>query len=232
MHQRSYYDSVLAIEMKNKIPSLSSTMMLIQHQWLLWNSSFFSLRCWFLFMTSLAVTSSMLETSVKFWGTSFKFWLRPWENYDVFATFITENFNNLIEISVFPDPLKQADIKPVYKKDSRNERKSYRPVSILSNLSKIYERCMYTQMNKYFGPIPSKCQFGFREGYSLQQCLLIITEKWRASLDENGTCAALLTDLSKAFDCLPHNQLIPKLHAYGCNLSSLKLLSCYLRNRR
>ena len=87
-------------------------------------------------------------------------------------------------------------------------------------------------MNKYFGPILSKCQFGFREGYSVQQCLLIITEKWRASLDENGTCAALLTDLSKAFDCLPHNQLIPKLHAYGCNLSSLKLLSCYLRNRR
>ena len=44
------------------------------------------------------------------------------ENYDIFATFITENFNNMIENSVFPDSLKQADIKLVYKKDSRNKK--------------------------------------------------------------------------------------------------------------
>ena len=87
-------------------------------------------------------------------------------------------------------------------------------------------------MNKYFDPILSKYQFGFREGYSAQQCLLDMIEKWRASLDQNGTCAALLTDLSKAFDCLPHDLLIAKLHAYGCDLPSLKLLNCYLRNRR
>ena len=68
----------------------------------------------------------------------------------------------MIENTVFPDSLKQADIKPVYKKDSRNEKENCRPVSILPNLSKIYERCMYTQMNKYFGPILSKCQFGYR----------------------------------------------------------------------
>ena len=137
----------------------------------------------------------------------------------------------MIENSVFPDSLKQADIKPVYKADSRNKKENYRPVSILSSLSKTYERCMYTQMNKYFGPILSKYQFGFRKGYSAQQCLLIIIEKWRASLDQKGTCAALLTDLSKAFDCLPHDLLIAKLRAYGCDLPSLKLLNCYLRNR-
>ena len=51
-------------------------------------------------------------------------------------------------------------------------------------------------------------------------------EKWRASVDQNGTYAALLTDLSKAFD------LITKFHAYDCDLSSLKLLNSYLRNRR
>ena len=87
-------------------------------------------------------------------------------------------------------------------------------------------------MNKYFGPILSKCGFRFRDGYSVQQCLLIKIEKWRASLDQNGTYAALLTGLSKAFDCLPHDVLIAKPHAYGCNLPSLILLNCYLRNRR
>ena len=135
----------------------------------------------------------------------------------------------MTENSVFPDSLKQADIKPVYKSDSRNEKENYRHVSILPSLSKIYERCMYTQMDKYFGPILSKCQFRFRNGYSVQQCLLIKIEKWR---DQNGTCAALLTGLSKAFDCLLHDLLIAKPRAYGCNLLSLKLLNCYLRNRR
>ena len=62
----------------------------------------------------------------------------------------------MTENSVFPDSLKQTDTKPVYKSDSRNEKENYRHVSTLPSLSKIYERCMYTQMNKYFGPILSK----------------------------------------------------------------------------
>ena len=72
------------------------------------------------------------------------------ENYDIFATFIIED---MIKDSVFPDSLKQADIKPVCKKDSRNERENYRPVSILPSLPKICGRCMCTQMGMYFDPV-------------------------------------------------------------------------------
>ena len=48
-------------------------------------------------------------------------------------------------------------------------------------------------------------QFRFGKGYSANRCLFTMIEKWRASLDQNESCAALLTDLSKAFDCLPHD---------------------------
>ena len=68
MHRGSYYDSVLAIEMKNKVPSFffnydANVTSVITREL---NFTFFSLRCWFLYMTSLAVTSSMLKTSVEF----------------------------------------------------------------------------------------------------------------------------------------------------------------------
>ena len=84
---------------------------------------------------------------------------------------------------------------------------------------------MYTRMNKQFDPFLSKCQFGFGKGYSAQECLLIIIEKWKASLDQNGTCTALLTDLKLLI-------AYHLLRYYGCDLPSLKLLNCYLGNRR
>ena len=55
-------------------------------------------------------------------------------------------------------------------------------------------------------------------------------EKFRKASDEGGDYAALLTDLLKVFDCIPHDLIIAKLHAYGFNMSSLKLMSSYFTN--
>ena len=61
----------------------------------------------------------------------------------------------------------------------------------------------------------SKFQCGFRKGYSTQQCLIALIEKWKSATDKGKSFGALLIDLSKAFDCLPHELLIAKLYAYG-----------------
>ena len=125
-------------------------------------------------------------------------------NSDIFSRFFQANFNNAIETSTFPEQLKYADVKPVFKKDSRTDKKNYRPISILPNISKIYERCINKQLEEYFQALLSKYQCGFRKGYSVINTLLPMIEKWRKSLDAGGAFGALLTDLSKAFDCLPH----------------------------
>ena len=68
-----------------------------------------------------------------------------------------------------------------------------------------------------------KYQTGFRKGFNAQTCLVAMPKKFRKCLDDGGEYTALLTDLSKAFDCLPHDLLIAKLHAYGFDTPSLKL---------
>ena len=83
--------------------------------------------------------------------------------------------------------------------------------------------CLYIHLNKCFGRVLSKYWFGYRERYNAQQFLLTIIEKSSASLDQNRPS-------TEAFDCLPHDLIIAKLHAYGCDLLLLNLLNSYLRN--
>ena len=153
-------------------------------------------------------------------------------NSDIFSKIFQANLNNAIETSTFPERLKDADVKPVFKKDSRTDKNNYRPISILPNISKIYERCINKQLEEYFQALLSKYQCGYRKGYSVINTLLPMIEKWRKFLDAGVAFGALLTDLSKAFDCLPHELLIAKLHAYGVDVPSLKLLHSYLTKRK
>ena len=86
---------------------------------------------------------------------------------------------------------------------------------------------MYTYFDKFF----VKHQCGFRKGYNAQHYLLVMTEKMKETRDKNKVCAAVLTDLSKAFDCLKHDLLIVKLHAFDFDYKSLRVVYAYLNNR-
>ena len=123
-------------------------------------------------------------------------------------------------------------MKPVYKKGSKNSRENCRPVSILPNISKIYERCLFKPISNYFEKIFSKFQCAFRQVLNAQYCLISMIEKWKKSVDKGKTFAALLTDLSKAFDCLPHDLIVAKLDANGFSLSAAGLMQSYLCNKK
>ena len=90
---------------------------------------------------------------------------------------------------------------------------------------------MYNQLYSYFDNILFPNQCGFRKWHSAQQCLLVMREKFKESIDKGHQFGTLLTDLSKAFDCIDHKLLIAKLYSYGISLSSFNLLSSYLSNR-
>ena len=128
----------------------------------------------------------------------------------------------MVDSSPFPTALKLAYITPVFKKASKNSKENYRPVSILPIISKIYERCMCKQISDYLGNFFSKFQCGFRQGIRAQHCLLTMIEKRKKCVDKGKKFESLLTDLSKAFDCLLHDLIIAKLNAYGFSISAPK----------
>ena len=80
--------------------------------------------------------------------------------------------------------------------------------------------------------ILSNFQCGFRKGFNAQQCLTGMIEKAKRIMDKGGHFSALLTDLSKAFDCLTHDLLIAKLDAYGFKNDALYLIFNYLNKRK
>ena len=154
------------------------------------------------------------------------------EGCDVLSQRITALVNKSIDCVIFPDSLKQAQVCPIFKKGDCMDKKNYRPVSVLPIMSKIFEKAISTQLTEFFEPIFNKFLCAFRRGYGCQTTLLRLIEDWKEALDKNMYVAAILMDLSKAFDCLPHNILLSKLAAYGLSMDSTKLLENYLTNRQ
>ena len=123
------------------------------------------------------------------------------------------------------------DVTSLHNGDERTSKRSYRPVSVLPIVSKVFERLMNKQITNYIEPCLSSILCGFRKGYNAQHSLVRILEKWKSSLDNGGKIAAISTDLSKVFDCSRHDPLLSKLDAYGFSRESLCLIYSFLDNR-
>ena len=134
--------------------------------------------------------------------------------------------------SVFLDQLSLADVIPLHKKGNTLDKGNYRPINLLPVVSKLFERLIAKQFQPFLNSFLSKYLCGFRRGYSCQYALLNMLLQWQKSLSNSDKVGAILMDLSKAFDCLPHDLLIAKLAAHGVRYDTLKLLHSYLSDRK
>ena len=135
-----------------------------------------------------------------------------------------KNFVNhsIEETGIFPSSLKLGNITPIFKKDDALDKSNYRPVSILSLLSKVYERIIYNQLSQHSEQFLNSILCGFRKAHNTQHLLFKFLHSWQRELDSGGFVCTILMDLSKAYDCISHALLIAKLECYALDEISLK----------
>ena len=93
-----------------------------------------------------------------------------------FLPYLTGVINHSITTSSFPDELKLAEVISAFKKDDPLDKENYRPISLLSHTSKIYEKILFNQINDYIEPYFSDLLTGFRRNHSTQHCLIKMLE--------------------------------------------------------
>lgn len=141
--------------------------------------------------------------------------------------------NLMIETGVFPDDLKKAKIKPLFKKGSKSNINDYRPIALLSNFSKIFEKVIYNRLLEFLTKynLLNENQFGFQKKRSTTLAIYKILGKIWDSLNNKIPCVGLFLDMSRAFDCVKYKILLHFLENLGVRGLALDLLKSYLQNR-
>ena len=139
--------------------------------------------------------------------------------------------NKTISKSCFPSELKKAEVSPIFKAKDALQRGNYRPVSILTSISKLIERIYFNDLYSYFDSIFSVYISAFRKHYGCQHVLTRLLVDCKAALDRREQVGLVLVDLSKAFDCIPHPLLLSKLSNYGLSINACNLMWSYLSGR-
>ncbi|KAI4829076.1 hypothetical protein KUCAC02_023139 [Chaenocephalus aceratus] len=153
------------------------------------------------------------------------------------ATTISPVIAHIINLSIkqgkVPKDFKIARVTPLHKKGSKLDPGNYRPVSILTSTSKVMEKIVYEQVEKYLAEnkLIYEFQSGFRTSHSTDTCLLYLSDHIKQEVDEGKYSGMVMLDLQKAFDTVNHPILIDKLKAIGFDKLSVSWMQSYLEGR-
>ena len=139
-------------------------------------------------------------------------------------------YNASITTGSFPVKFKQVKLCPIYKKGSVHERNNYRPISVLSIISKPLERHVATSYLEYLNShgLLYRHQSAYRPYHSCKTALLNLTDNWLNAMDKSNLVGVILLDLSKAFDLVDHDILLSKISAYHASAVSMNWFESYL----
>jgi hypothetical protein len=151
----------------------------------------------------------------------------------IFPTIIAPSlcslFNHSLQSGTLPSEWKSANVTPVHKKNKKEPATNYRPISLLSIVSKVLERCVCHRFFKHVQDMINKSQHGFLHGRSCATQLLATLHHIGQLLDRNVQTDVLFLDFAKAFDSIDHTILLKKLRCYGMSGNMYNWFTDYLR---
>lgn len=155
------------------------------------------------------------------------------KHHHLFASILSNVFNDMITSGQYPESLKTARVVPLHKSGDRRSVNNYRPISTLSVLNKILEKLLSTRIMDFLesSKLIYTHQYGFRRGCSTFTAASELVDQIYGAIDNKRISGVLFLDLKKAFDTIDHSLLLRKLEYYGIRGSSLDLLKSYLSNR-
>ena len=149
------------------------------------------------------------------------------------ASPLSRLFSACFRKGVQPSLWKTANVVPIHKKQTRSTLRNYRPVSLLSVISKVMEKVINTTLMNHLEKqsLLSPHQFGFRPGLSAADLLTSISHQWQSCINAGGAVRALAVDIAGAFDKVSHLGVLHKLRSYGIAGTLHQWLTSYLTDR-
>ena len=151
----------------------------------------------------------------------------------IVSPYLKTAFNKCISEGVFPQSMKIAKVVPIFKAGEKNLPSNYRPISILGNLSKVFEKVIHERLMNYLEKFSllSENQYGFRKKKNCIQAATSLYKKIEENWQSKAKTNCIFVDFRKAFDSVDHKILLEKLYHYGIRGIPHKLLENYLANR-
>ena len=149
------------------------------------------------------------------------------------APILREIFQRSVSTGDLPSDWLNANVSPIYKKNDRSIPGNYRPVSLTSVVCKVLEHILHRHIMKHFEKhnILADQQHGFRKGRSCETQLAALVDDLHQIVDDRGQADLVIMDFSKAFDTVPHQRLLAKLHHLGIRNCMLSWIRTFLTKR-
>jgi hypothetical protein len=149
----------------------------------------------------------------------------------VLAPAICRLFKRVVKSSKWPDRWKTGRVSSIWKRNSKSDPQNYRPVTVLDNLSLVFERVVDPQFTRFIYKFVPECQFGFKAGCGTDDFSICLTTRLHLALEEGLEAIMVALDVAGAFDKVWWKALLKKMEVCGCSGSALELMKSYFSDR-